>query len=119
MYGIKCWFCGSKIYPGHGTLFVKNNCDHFYFCRSKCRKLFKLGKNPLFIKWCSKFRFKKGQTLKSGEKNNNLDSKNSNFSVDYNKFLLKFTFLLLKRTKKQNIRKNQIYKNIIKQKQAK
>ena len=114
MYDINCWFCSSKIYPGHGTLFVKNNCEHFYFCRSKCRKLFKLGKNPSFIKWCSKFRIKKGKTLKYSEKNKNFNFRNPYLLAEYNKFLLKFTFLLLKRTKKQNIRKNQIYKNIIK-----
>ena len=54
-----CWFCGSKVYPGHGSLFVKNNSQSLYFCRSKCKKLFKLKKNPLFLRWCNEFRKKK------------------------------------------------------------
>jgi large subunit ribosomal protein L24e len=115
MHIITCSFCGSKLHPGHGTLLVKNNCEHFYFCRSKCRKLYKLGKNPLFLKWCSYFRLSKGKTVKISEKNINLDFPNLLISETYNKLLIKFMFLLLKRTKKQNIRKNLTYLNIKKQ----
>jgi len=49
----ECSICGYQIYPGHGSVLVKNNLKIFRFCGSKCRKLFLLKRNPIFIKWTS------------------------------------------------------------------
>ena len=107
----ECWLCGTNIYPGHGSLYVKNNSEHYYFCKSKCKKLYKLGKNPSFIRWCAKYRERNGKTIKLQEKINSFEITNNPINI-YNNFVLKLMFFLFKRSKKQNVRKNLVYKNI-------
>jgi len=111
----ECWFCGSRIYPGHGSIYIKNNCEHFYFCRSKCKKLFKLGKNSLFLRWCNNFRKKKGKFIVVQKTTKNDVEVKLRSPSNYNNLILKFTLLLLKRSNKQNIKKNTIYKKIFTQ----
>jgi len=50
----KCFFCGKNAEQGKGTMFVTMEGKILNFCSSKCRKAFKLGRNPKKLKWITK-----------------------------------------------------------------
>ena len=56
---MKCSFCGNKIEPGKGKMFVLKSGTVKYFCSSKCEKNWKLGRNPKKVKWTQTFRKEK------------------------------------------------------------
>nr|UXY87992.1 60S ribosomal protein L24 [Cryptomonas curvata] len=58
-----CCMCESAIYPGHGSLLIKNDMRSLWFCRSKCKKNFGKKKNPIFLHWTQLNRKKRGVLL--------------------------------------------------------
>jgi len=51
----KCSFCGQRVEPGTGLVFVRNDGSMRWFCSSKCRKnSIKLRRNPRKVKWVIK-----------------------------------------------------------------
>lgn len=50
----KCSFCGGKLEPGTGVMFVKNDGMVLFFCSSKCERNHKLGRKPQKVRWTEK-----------------------------------------------------------------
>ncbi|ADN36854.1 Ribosomal protein L24E [Methanolacinia petrolearia DSM 11571] len=46
-----CTFCGEKIEPGTGKMFVRKDGTVFYFCSSKCQSNYRLGRVPRRVEW--------------------------------------------------------------------
>lgn len=46
-----CSYCGKGIEPGTGLMFVTSKGEIFWFCSSKCKKNFFLGRNAAKLAW--------------------------------------------------------------------
>jgi len=46
-----CTFCGEKIEPGTGKMYVRKDGSIFYFCSSKCQNNYRLGRVPRRVEW--------------------------------------------------------------------
>lgn len=91
----KCSFCGAPIYPGHGQVFVRNDCKLFRFCASKCRKNFGMKRNQMKVKWTKTFRKANGKELAV---DSTMDfEQRRNTPVKYNRELLHDTLKVMKR----------------------
>ncbi|KAG2177915.1 hypothetical protein INT43_003162 [Umbelopsis isabellina] len=95
MHITRCYFCSGPCYPGHGTMFVRNDSKTFRFCRSKCHKNFKMKRNPRKIRWTKAFR-------KAAGKEMTIDStfefeKRRNVPVRYDRNLMATTVKAMKR----------------------
>ncbi|KAJ2726572.1 ATPase-activating ribosome biosynthesis protein [Coemansia sp. Benny D115] len=103
----KCYFCSSTCYPGHGTMFVRNDGKTFRFCRSKCHKNFKMKRNPRKVRWTKAFRKAAGKEMA-------IDStfefeKRRNIPVRYDRNLMSTTIKAMKRVQEIRARRERAF----------
>ena len=48
---MKCSFCGEEVGKGKGILFARRDGSLLYFCKSKCRINFNMGRKTTKLKW--------------------------------------------------------------------
>jgi large subunit ribosomal protein L24e len=48
---MKCIFCSKPQEPGKGVILAMNDGKIIYFCSSKCKKNYKMGRNPKKTGW--------------------------------------------------------------------
>ncbi|KAI9485842.1 MAG: ribosomal protein L24e-domain-containing protein [Benjaminiella poitrasii] len=110
MHITRCYFCSGPCYPGHGTMFVRNDSKTFRFCRSKCHKNFKMKRNPRKVRWTKAFRKASGKEMV-------IDStfefeKRRNVPVRYDRNMMATTIKAMKRVKEIRARRERaFYKN--------
>ncbi|KAI8145167.1 ribosomal protein L24e-domain-containing protein [Fennellomyces sp. T-0311] len=106
----RCYFCSGPCYPGHGTMFVRNDAKTFRFCRSKCHKNFKMKRNPRKVRWTKAFRKASGKEMV-------IDStfefeKRRNVPVRYDRNLMATTVKAMKRVQEIRAKREKVfYKN--------
>ncbi|KAL0245217.1 hypothetical protein GEMRC1_009296 [Eukaryota sp. GEM-RC1] len=101
----KCYFCSSTCYPGHGMEFVRNDGKIFRFCRSKCRRLFKMKRNPRKVAWTKAHRRAHGKELV-------MDStfefeRQRNRPVKYNREIMRQTISAMQRVQQIRLKREQ------------
>ncbi|KAI9004663.1 ATPase-activating ribosome biosynthesis protein [Gaertneriomyces sp. JEL0708] len=103
----KCYFCSSTCYPGHGTMFVRNDSKVFRFCRSKCHKNFKMKRNPRKVRWTKAFRRAAGKEMA-------IDAtlefeKRRNIPIRYDRDLMSTTLKAMKRVAEIKARRERVF----------
>ncbi|GAA5801784.1 ribosomal protein L24e-domain-containing protein, partial [Helicostylum pulchrum] len=110
MHITRCYFCSGPCYPGHGTMFVRNDSKTFRFCRSKCHKNFKMKRNPRKVRWTKAFRKASGKEMV-------IDStfefeKRRNVPVRYDRNMMATTIKAMKRVQEiRSKRERAFYKS--------
>ncbi len=52
----QCTFCGNKIEPGTGKMYIKTDGKTFHFCSNKCQKnMIKMGRKDRETRWTVKY----------------------------------------------------------------
>eukprot|EP00164_Ancoracysta_twista_P001816 GFYU01002385.1.p1 GENE.GFYU01002385.1~~GFYU01002385.1.p1 ORF type:complete len:161 (+),score=58.64 GFYU01002385.1:36-518(+) len=51
-----CSFSGFRIYPGHGSRFVRSDSKTFIFCNQKISRSFHMKRNPRKLNWTILYR---------------------------------------------------------------
>jgi len=100
----KCSFCGMPVYPGHGQIFIRNDCKIFRFCTSKCRKNFGMKRNPMKLKWTKTFRKAHGKEL-AVDTSMEFEQRR-NVPVKYNRELVQNSLKVMKRVEEIKKRRN-------------
>jgi len=73
-----CSFCGNKIEPGTGKMFVRKDGTILFFDKSKCEKNYlKLGREPRKVRWTKEFTEAK-RSLKAEQQNQNVKNSPEN-----------------------------------------
>ncbi|CAN0153174.1 unnamed protein product [Ectocarpus sp. 6 AP-2014] len=105
-----CYFCSSRIYPGHGIVFARNDSKVFRFCRSKCHKNFTRKRNPRKSKWTKAFRRAAGKEMSV---DTTFDfEKRRNRPVKYDREAMGKTLLAMKKVKEvQAKREKRFFEN--------
>ncbi len=57
----KCSFCGGRVEPGRGLMFVGRDGTVSFFCSSKCERNQKLGRKSHRVKWTERSRKLRGK----------------------------------------------------------
>ncbi len=57
----KCSFCGQRINPGTGLMFVRRDGSMLFFCSSKCERNHRLGRKPHRVRWTERSRKVRGK----------------------------------------------------------
>jgi large subunit ribosomal protein L24e len=57
----KCSFCGRRIDPGTGLMFVRRDGSVLFFCLSKCERNFRLGRKAHRVRWTERSRKVRGK----------------------------------------------------------
>ncbi|KAL1412661.1 ATPase-activating ribosome biosynthesis protein [Vanrija albida] len=102
-----CYFCSASVYPGHGTMFVRNDAKTFRFCSSKCHKNFKMKRNPRKVRWTKAFRRANGKEMV-------VDStyefeKRRNVPVRYDRELVATTLEAMKRVQEIRVKRERAF----------
>lgn len=109
----KCYFCSSPCYPGHGTLFVRNDSKQFRFCRAKCSRAFHKKRNPRKVAWTKAYRKTAGKEM-AVDSTFEFEKRRSR-PVKYNRELMGQTLQAMQRVKEiQTVREERFFQNRVK-----